>query len=194
MTEAEYLEIERHAEFKSEYFDGEMFAMAGGTPMHSLIAANLIREFGNQLKGRPCRPFTSDLRLKIETAGLFTYADMAVVCGSLQHATGDEETVVNPTLVAEVLSDSTEAYDRGIKFRNYIQVPTLQEYLLVSQREPRVEHFVRQASGPWLWREVSGLEASLEIPSLQITVALAEIFAGVEFSPASMRPQVQRTV
>src|SRR5437867_3079283 len=152
LKEAEYLAIERRAEFKSEFFDGEMFAMAGGTPAHSLIATNLAREFGNLLKTHPCTAYNSDLRVKIEATGLHTYPDLSVVCGPLRFADQEQDTIVNPVLVAEVLSDSTEAYDRGKKFEHYQQVPTLREYLLVSQTEPRVEQFIRQDGGQWLWR------------------------------------------
>jgi len=113
LTEAEYLEIERAADFKSEFFGGEMFAMAGGTPQHSLIATNLAREFGNRLKSSHCLPYNADLRIKVETTGLCTYPDLSVICGQLQFAEGTDDTVLNPTLLVEVLSPSTEAYDRG---------------------------------------------------------------------------------
>jgi len=115
LTEAEYLEIERAAEFKSEYFDGEMFARAGGTPQHSLIATNLARELGNHLVKSGCAVYNADLRIKIDATGLCTYPDLSVVCGPLQFAQGTDDTVVNPTVLVEVLSDSTEAYDRGKK-------------------------------------------------------------------------------
>src|SRR5258707_2381932 len=139
LTEAEYLELEAAAEFKSEFFEGEMFAMAGGTPQHSLIATNLAAEFRDQLKTRPCVPYNADLRIKIEASGLCTYPDLSVICGPLQFAEGTDDTVVNPALLVEVLSDSTEGYDRGKKFEHYRQILTLQEYLLVGQKEPRIE-------------------------------------------------------
>jgi len=131
--------------------------------------------------------YTSDLRLKVETTGLFTYADVSVVCGLLQYAAGTDDTVVNPKVIIEVLSDSTEAYDRGKKFENYRQISTLCEYLLVSQKEPRIEQFIRQENGQWLLREVAGLDATLAVPSLEIPLALAEVFANVQFTPAPMR-------
>ena len=106
-TQREYLELERHAEFKSEFFQGEMFAMSGGTPLHSQIATNLAAEFRNRLKGRRCIPYNSDLRLKVEATGLLTYPDFSVVCGPVQFAAGTDDTVVNPTVIVEVLSDST---------------------------------------------------------------------------------------
>ena len=192
LTEAAYLDLERKADFKSEFFDGEMFAMAGGSPAHSLIATNLGREFGNHLKGRPCVPYNSDLRLKVEHTGLYTYPDLSVICGPLKFTEADKDTVTNPTLLVEVLSDSTETYDRGAKFRNYVQIPTLREYLLVSQQEPRIEQFARQENGSWLWREVAGQNAMLELASLDIIIALAEVFANVPFTPVPIRAQTPR--
>jgi Uma2 family endonuclease len=185
LSEAEYLQIERRAEFKSEFFDGEMFAMAGGSRAHSLIAANLVRELGNRLKGRPCVVFNSDLRVKVEATGLFTYPDVSAVCGPQRFL--EEDTLLNPSLLAEVLSESTEAYDRGLKFGHYRQIPSLREYLLISQSEPRLEQFVRQDSGHWVLRDAVGLEAELELPSLNITLALAEVFANVQWIPAPLR-------
>jgi Uma2 family endonuclease len=140
LSESQYLEIERAAEFKSEYFDGEMFAMAGGSRKHSLIASNLIRELGDKLKGRPSVVFNGDLRIKIEVSGLYTYPNASVVCGPSKSVTGADDTIVNPVLLAEVLSDSTEAYDRGRKSEQYRQIPSLREYLLISQNEPHIEH------------------------------------------------------
>src|SRR5262245_18786350 len=174
LSEEEYLTRERAAPFKSEFFDGEMLAMAGGSPMHSLIAANLIGELRTKLKGRPCRPFTSDLRLKVETTGLFTYPDVSVICGPLQFAAGTEDTVANSTLIIEVLSDSTEAYDRGEKFQHYRQIPSLKEYLLASQRLPRLEHFLRRPNEEWAMRTFEAKDASLALPSLEIALELNE--------------------
>ncbi|MSU62981.1 MAG: Uma2 family endonuclease [Pedosphaera sp.] len=187
LTQQEYLEVERRAHFKSEFFDGEMFAMAGGTPHHSLIATNLAREFGNALKGRPCIPYNADLRVKIEATGLFTYPDLSVVCGPLEFAPGTDDTIINPTLIIEVLSDSTEAYDRGKKFEHYRQIRSLKEYVLVSQKEPKMEIFTRQADDRWLLSEASDLEVKFEITSLGIAVSPAEVFANVKFVSNSIR-------
>jgi Uma2 family endonuclease len=187
LTEIEYLDLERGLESRNEFFGGEMFARSGGTPRHSQIATNLAAEFRNRLKGKRCVPYNSDLRLKVEATGLFTYPDLSVVCGPLQFAPGTDDTVVNPRLIIEVLSDSTEAYDRGKKFENYRQMPSLREYLLVGQKEPRIEQFVRQENEQWLLREAAGLEAALALPSLEIKILLAEVFAGVEFVPAPIR-------
>jgi Uma2 family endonuclease len=187
LTEAEYLEIERCAEFRSEFFEGEMFAMAGGKPPHSLIATNLAREFGNQLKNSSCVVYNTDLRIKIEATGLLTYPDLSVICGPLQLAEGTDDTAVNPTVIVEVLSNSTEAYDRGKKFEHYRQILSLREYLLVSQDEPRIEQFIRQPDGAWLMIEAVGMASRLEVPSLGIFIALAEVFSKVQFVPAPIR-------
>jgi len=194
LSEAEYLALERAAPVKSEFFGGELFAMAGGSPMHSLIAANLIRELGTKLKGRPCKPFTSDLRLKVEATGLCTYPDVSVICGPLLLAAGTDDTVVNPSLLIEVLSDSTEAYDRGEKFLHYRQMASLNEYLLVSQCLARIEQFLRRPNDEWAMRTVEGREATLTLPSLEITIELNEVFAGVDFVPASIRTQIRPPV
>ena len=187
LTEREYLVIERAADFKSEFFDGEVFAMAGGTPQHSLIATNLARELGNRLKSGNGVPYNADLRIKIEATGLCTYPDLSVICGPLQFAAGTDDTVLNPTLLVEVLSDSTEAYDRGKRFEHYRQIPACQEYLLVSQQEARIEQFIRQTDGRWLLNEAAGLKATQELPSLRISISLAEVFANVSFVPSTIR-------
>ena len=188
LTETEFLAREREAAHKSEFFDGEVFAMSGGSLAHSLIATNLAAEFRRALRDRSCVPFNSDLRLKVEATGLLTYPDLSVICGPARFVDDAGDTVTNPTVLAEVLSDSTESYDRGAKFRNYVQIPTLREYLLVSQHEPRIERFAREADGPWVWREAVGLEAALDLPSLQIRIALGEVFAKVQFEPLPLRP------
>src|SRR3989440_1590731 len=149
ISEAEYLRLEREAQIRSEYFDGEMFAMAGGTRAHSLIATNLLRELSSGLKASDCVAYNTDLRVKVEATGLLTYPDVSVVCGEQRFLDEQEDTLLNPTLIIEVLSDSTEAYDRGKKFENYRQIPTCREYLLVSQKEPRIEQFIRQSTGEW---------------------------------------------
>jgi len=191
LTEAEYLEIERAAEFKSEFFDGEMFAMPRGTAIHSLIATNLGREFGNRLEGRRCVPYNADLRVKVEATGLFTYPDLSVVCGPLHFVDpGPPDTIVNPSVLVEVLSDSTEAYDRGKKFEHYRQIPTLRDYLLVSQKEPRLEAYVRTPNGTWHLHEAAGTKESLAIPSLDIVISLGEIFASVEFPRTRIRAPI----
>ena len=185
LSEIEYLALERRASSKSEFFNGEVWAMAGGSPMHSLIAANLISVFRTALLPRGCYTFTSDLRVKVEMTGLHTYPDVSVVCGELRFADGDQDTLVNPTLLVEVLSEGTEAYDRGEKFEHYRRISSLQAYLLVSQRKPSVELFVRSQEGQWLFWDSADLDASLEIPPLEIALPLREVFAGVTFPMGS---------
>jgi Uma2 family endonuclease len=147
----------------------------------------LLEDPKYRLKDHLCVPYNADLRIKVEATGLCTYPDLSVICGPLKFAEGTDDTVINPTLLVEVLSDTTEAYDRGKKFEHYRQIASLEEYLLVSQKEPRIEQFVRQPDRRWLLQEVAGRESSLELPSLRITISLAEVFAKVEFAPASIR-------
>lgn len=181
LTESEYLEIERAAEFKSEFFDGEVFAMSGGSPRHSLIAVNFVSELRRVLRGKPCRPYNSDLRIKVEASGLITYPDLSVVCGPLEFLDEHGDTVVNPTLIIEVLSPSTEGYDRGKKFDNYRLIPSLREYVLVSQERPFIARYFKKDDGEWVLRDASGVEAVLHLDSLDETVSLAEIYLDVEF-------------
>lgn len=183
ISEQEYLRREREAAYKSEYFQGEVFAMVGGSPNHSLIAANFVREAGNALKGKPCLVFTSDLRVRVDPSGLYTYPDASIVCGELQFADDQRDTLTNPTVIIEVLSESTEKYDRGRKANSYRQIASLQELVLVAQDRPHVERFTRQATGDWLFHEERDLEALFELPSMGFSIALAEIYRNVQFPP-----------
>lgn len=181
---AEYAQREASSETKHEYFDGEVFAMAGGTIEHSLIAGNLIRELGNALGPRGCSVFTSDLRVKIEATALTTHPDVTVLCGPpLREGT----LLLNPTLIVEVLSKSTEGYDRGVKFEHYRTIDSLVTYLLVSEDTPRIEQFIRRTSTEWDYRVASGIESSVELPALKITLPLRQIFLGVAFPPSRLR-------
>src|SRR5260221_1576485 len=168
LSESDYLRFEREAETRSEYFDGEVFAMAGGTRSHSLIQTNLAGELRDLLKDSDCVAYNTDLRLKVEATGLLTYPDVSVVRGEQRFLDEEEDTLLNPTVIIEVLSDSTEAYDRGKKFESYRQIPTCREYLLVSQKEPRIEQFIRQPNGEWTLKEAAGLSAEIELASLEI--------------------------
>ena len=182
-TPQEYYALERKADYKSDYYRGEIFAMAGGTSRHSLIAGNIIREVGNLLKGTPCAIYESNLRVKAKATGLRTYPDAAVYCGPLERDEEDKdgETVTNPTVLFEVLSKTTEAYDRGIKSASYRRIESLQAYLLISQREPAVEMFERQPNGSWLLSEAHGRDASITIASISVTLTLADIYDRVNF-------------
>src|SRR5919206_4091804 len=150
LSPEEYLAIERKAEYKSEYFDGVVYAMAGGSERHNLIAANIIIALGVQLRDRPCRVYPSDLKVRVPNSRKFFYPDVSVVCGETQFADEERDVVLNPIVVVEVLSESTAAFDRGKKFQSYQQIESLQEYLLVSQDEFVVEHFLRQEGG-WFY-------------------------------------------
>jgi Uma2 family endonuclease len=187
LTPQEYLAIERQAETKSEYLDGEMFAMTGGSLKHSLTVGNLVRELSWQLKKRPCQVFPSDLRVHIPATGLYTYPDIVVVCGEPRLQDEHQDTLLNPTVIIEVLSPTTEAYDRGKKFEHYRRIESLVEYLLVSQSEPHIEHYLRQDDNRWLFTETAGLEATLALPSIQCELFLAEVYEKVVFDQESRR-------
>jgi Uma2 family endonuclease len=192
LTPEQYLESERTAEFRSEYYCGQIFAMAGGSYQHAQIVGGLVREFGNALKKRPCAVVPTDLRLRVSPAGLYTYPDVVVICGDARFADNQQDTLLNPTLIVEVLSPSTEAYDRGFKFAQYRTVESLEEYVLVAQTEPRVEVFRRQRGGHWLLSEAFGLESACRFDSLDCSLALTDIYDKVTFPPggpiASTRP------
>jgi Uma2 family endonuclease len=165
-TYAAYLAAEETSLVKHEYLRGEVFAMAGGTPTHARLAAALIGELRNALADRPCEVFTSDLRVRIDATDLSTYPDVTVVCGDFQHSDIDRNAVINPILLVEVLSESTEAYDRGEKFAHYRRLPSLREYVLVSGTEPRLESYARNAAGEWVLHE-AGPGESLLLRSLE---------------------------
>jgi Uma2 family endonuclease len=177
-TEDEYIELERSAETKSELVNGEIFAMSGAKPRHNALAANIMIALGARLRaqGSPCVVFTSDQRVRSEATGIHTYPDVSVACGPLFHAKY-RDTLINPTVLIEVLSTSTEGYDRGAKFAHYRTIQGFVEYVLVSQRGHRIEHFRRLESRQWLLTLLEGDEAVLELPSLGCTIPLGELYA-----------------
>jgi Uma2 family endonuclease len=181
LTPEEYLEIERRAEYKSEYYQGEMFAMAGAPETHNLIAGNLFAGIHAQLRSRACRGYGSDMRVHVNATGLYTYPDVVVVCQEPQFLDGQRDTLLNPTLIAEVLSPSTEAYDRGRKFENYRSIESLAEYLLISSQRVSAELFARQPDGRWLLTAANSLEDTLELPATGCRLPLAGIYERVEF-------------
>jgi Uma2 family endonuclease len=185
-TPQEYYRLERDASYKSDYYDGEIFAMAGGTVAHSMICSNLVREIGNRLKGKPCAAYESNLRLRIKTSGLRCYPDVSVFCGPLERDEEDAnlETVTNPTVLFEVLSPSTEAYDRGLKAENYRKIESLRAYVLVSQTAVHAEVYARQGDGSWSLRETRGMEGMLAIPSIGMDLPLREVYDRVDFTAA----------
>lgn len=181
LTPQEYLARERKAERKSEFYRGEMFAMAGASWEHNLIAANVTGETGQQLKAGPCRVVSGDMRVKVNATGLYTYPDVIVVCEEPKFEDEVFDTLLNPRVLIEVLSDSTEKYDRGTKFRHYRGLPTLQEYVLIAQDEPLIERHVRQPNGDWLMTEFRGLEQTLAFTSIPVKIALPDIYRGLAF-------------
>lgn len=188
----EYLALERASEERHEYLDGEVYAMAGESPEHGAICTNLAVLFGTQLRGTPCQAFVKDMKvrsgplplLKRPLKGLFSYPDLSVVCGEMQFHDQFRDVLLNPALLVEVLSPSTEAFDRGEKFRRYrTWLPSLQDYLLVAQARPLLEHYRRVQEGRWELTTVEGLEASLGLTSLPITLPLREVYDRIVFPP-----------
>jgi len=187
LTPKEYLAQERLADFRSEYLRGEVFAMAGATWEHTLVKDNLAGETRGQLKDGPCHVLTSDMRVRVDATGLYTYPDIAIVCDEPQFEDEVLDTLLNPRALVEVLSDSTEKYDRGAKFGHYRQIPSLQEFVLVAQDQPLVERYFRQADGSWLLTVFSDPKGEFAFVSIPVRVPLAEIYRGVQFpdKPAS---------
>ena len=171
----EYLALERAAETKSEYVDGCIYAMTGASRAHNLIALNIGAELHRQLKGRPCEAYLADMRVKAATARSYRYPDIAVVCGQPAFEDPRFDTLTNPTVLIEVLSPTTEASDRGRKFAEYRGIPSLREYLLVSQDQPRIERYARQAEG-WLLTVAEGLEAKVRLDAIDCALDLAEVY------------------
>ena len=181
VTPDEYLAAERPSESRSEYLDGVVCPMTGGSVNHIRIVANLTRELSNQLLTRPCDVFPIDLKVRLPDSRKFFYPDVTVVCGELQFHDERRDIILNPLLVIEVLSKSTEAFDRGAKFQAYQTIDSLKEYVLVAQDKPFVEQFVRQADGKWTYTSVAGLESSLSLPSVECTLNLSAVYDKVDF-------------
>jgi Uma2 family endonuclease len=179
LTAEQYLEIERKAEFKSEFFNGEMFAMSGGTPDHSRLAARWISLIDRHLLDKECSVYTSDLRLLVEEARLYTYPDASVVCGALQLAPHQSDVFVNPVLLVEVLSPSTEQYDRGPKVKLYRTIRSLRECLLISQTSPEIELYRRENDENWSILTAKGLDSVLELTSIGYRLALRDLYRGI---------------
>jgi Uma2 family endonuclease len=182
MTPEQYLAIERKAEFKSEFYNGEMFAMAGASEPHNRIKDNLVGELYSRLKGSGCHSYSSDMRVKVSATGLYTYPDVVIVCGKPQLEDAELDTLLNPQVIIEVQSESTASYVGGKKFRQYQQIETFREYVLVAQDEPVVERFVRQPDKTWVHSFVEGLDREFAFATIPVRVSLADIYAGVEFT------------
>ncbi|MEQ1621723.1 MAG: Uma2 family endonuclease [Methylococcales bacterium] len=174
-TAEEYLTLERKATIKSEFHDGQIYAMTGASRKHNLITVNIARELSQQLKQRPCEAYINDMRVKAAKARSYHYPDIAVVCGTTQFEDDYVDTLLNPTVLIEVLSPSTEAYDRGGKFAHYRKIASLREYLLVSQDEALIEHYERQGD-VWVLIEAEGLAASVSLDSINCILRLSEVY------------------
>jgi Uma2 family endonuclease len=181
VSSQEYLAQERKAEFKSEYYRGEVFAMSGASYQHNRIKENLARKSGNQLGDGPCQVLTSDMRVKSLTTGLYTYPDILIVCNEPVFEDAHNDTLLNPRVIIEVLSESTEKYDRRLKFRHYRGIPTVVEYVLVAQDDHVIERYVRQPDENWLLTEFSDLETVFEFASVAVKIPMAEIYRGITF-------------
>jgi Uma2 family endonuclease len=189
LSPEEYLDIERRAHTKSEYYAGEMFAMSGTSYAHSLIVGNVATSLHNQFTGHPCEVHTQDLRVKVSETGLYTYPDIIALCGKAELEDRHHDTLLNPMLIIEVLSDSTEAYDRGAKFQHYGKLESVQEYVLISQDRMLVERFRRQDENEWLLRISMHADDVVDLHSVNAQLRVADIYARVQFDEDDERPR-----
>jgi Uma2 family endonuclease len=181
ITPEQYLEVERAAEFKSEYYEGQMFAMSGGRLAHTILQTQLAAALIDALRGRRCKVASSDLRVRAAAGGPFYYPDLSVYCGTAQLADEHRDTLVNPLVVFEVLSDSSASYDRGLKFDAYRKIETLQEYVLVWQTEPRIEVWRRPTEGVWRGSYYVGMDAVCALESLDCSIRLGDVYHDIPF-------------
>ncbi len=175
----EYLALDRDSEMRHEYVEGEIFAMSGASREHNLICSNLVAELHPRLKQKGCETYSNDMRTRIPEVGVYTYPDLVVVCGEPRFEDAEHDTLLNPTLVVEVLSPSTEGYDRGHKAIYYRSIPSLQAFMLVSQDERRIELFTRLENGQWLLSEAEGPDGVLEVAAIGSRLRLADVYDGV---------------
>lgn len=182
ITPDEYLQRERKAEYRSEYLRGEMFAMAGASANHNLIVLNAGSHLREQLKKKPCRVYPSDLKLRIEATGLYTYPDLSVVCGEPQFESDVCDVLLNPVVLVEVLSDSTEAYDRGKKFEHYRTIPSLKHYILIAQDRHSIDCFSRQVDDSWNLTSCQGLDGMIRLEAIDSELVGVEVYDKVAIS------------
>lgn len=180
LTSEQYLAKEREAEFKSEYINGEIFAMAGASREHNQISSNIVISLGSQLLDKPCSVYSSDMKVKIAKANKYTYPDIVATCDPQHFEDDHTDVLLNPSVIIEILSDSTEAYDRGLKFFHYQRLESLREYLLVSQKFCHVEKYERQANNLWAYSEFHDVDDAVNINTLNCTLPLKEIYRKVE--------------
>ena len=191
-TEAEYLAFERASETRHEFLRGEIFAMAGATEGHNLASLNLATVLNFELREKPCRVYSNDMRVLAPRSRSYMYPDIVVACPPIEFQDGKRDTLLNPQVVVEVLSPSTASYDRGTTFDLYLQSESLRQYVLVNQDEPRVMSYIRQSDGvAWLLTPLEGLTAMLDFPTLGISVPLSEIYRNVEFPPPLSPEELQ---
>lgn len=191
-TIEEYIELEKSSEERYEYFAGEVFAMAGGSLEHAIIATNIAGSLNNKLNGKNCRAINSDMRVKVPADPPYRYPDVTVVCGEpVTEKYLGQVMLVNPVLLVEVLSPTTKDYDKDEKFLGYQSITSFQEYLLVAQERPHVTRYVRQADNQWVRSDFIGLDSAVELKSLGVTLQLSEIYQGVAFTSLPGQPTVQ---
>ncbi|MCP4695496.1 MAG: Uma2 family endonuclease [Gammaproteobacteria bacterium] len=176
ITPEEYLAAERLSEVRHEFFDGEIFAMAGAARKHNRISSNLVRHIGNQLSGKPCGVYSSDMKVKRESSRKYFYPDVVVSCEKEEFEDEEEDVLLNPILIIEILSDSTEAYDRGAKFFHYQQISSFVEYILVSQKSCHVEKFVRQPDNRWVYSEFHNMADKVTLNSIECVINLQDVY------------------
>jgi len=181
LTLEQYLSQERQAAFKSEYYRGETCAMAGASRKHNLIVANVVGEMRQSLKDRMCEVYPSDMRVKANPSGLYTYPDVVIVCGEPNFEDDEFDTLLNPTLIIEVVSESTESYDRGAKSALYRESSSLREYVLIAQDRVSIECLVRQSDDRWLLNETRPGEMDAKFASLGISIPVTEIYRNIRF-------------
>jgi Uma2 family endonuclease len=181
ITPQDYLRQEREATLKSEYIDGQVYAMSGASRQHNRITIDVATLINVQLRNGPCELFANDMRVKVNDSRLYTYPDVVVACGEARFEDAALDTLLNPTLIIEVLSESTEKYDRGKKFAHYQRIETLQEYVLISQDEVRIECYTRQADNRWTLNIVTSLTEEMPLVSIECVLPLAEVYARVRF-------------
>jgi Uma2 family endonuclease len=180
ITPEDYLKFERESEIKHEYLDGEIFAMSGASERHNIIVLNTGASLHAQLRKRPCRVYANDLRVRVPNTSFYTYPDLSVVCGERELEDDVLDTLLNPTLIIEVLSPSTESYNRGKKFQLYRKLESLQAYILIAQDSVHIEHFARQGES-WVLTDFSGRDAVVTLPSIDCTLALEDVYENVTF-------------
>lgn len=179
-TAEQYLDLERQAKQRNEFLDGHVFAMAGASRQHNLIAGNIFAEIRDQTRGRPCETYINDMRVRVRATGLYTYPDVVALCGEPSFEDAHQDTLLNPVVIIEVLSESTEAYDRGEKFAHYRRLESLSDYVLIAQDKVRVEHYARQGQ-QWILSEASDLSGAISLASIGCEIALRNIYERIEF-------------